>query len=138
MAEDAQEQEGTVFEVALQRPLGASLQERNGAVCIGIVLDGGNAAQAGVEEGDVVLATSASIGSQMWPKSTLEGVQSAIQTRVDGVVRLRLRRPATQQPRWAQPWANGIEQDYEVELSKPLGLILRQEKTGVGQLGAVE
>ena len=83
----------------------------------------------------MVLATSASMGSQMWPKSTVEGVQSAIQTRMNGMVRLRLQRPATR-PRPAQAWEDGIVQTYEVELRSPLGMVLRQlpansEQTGI-------
>ncbi|KAL3904395.1 MAG: hypothetical protein SGARI_004938, partial [Bacillariaceae sp.] len=36
---------------------------------------------AGVRPGDILKTSSATIGSQLWPKSTLEGVQSAMVSR---------------------------------------------------------
>lgn len=136
MADAMQDEDNTVFEVTVPRPLGFQLKESNGVVMVGMVFDGGNAAQQGIEVGDVVLATSASMGSQMWPKSTLEGVKSAIQTRLDGMVRLRLRRPRAQNAR--SDWETAVElveQVYEVELARPLGLVLRQLPAGSAQTG---
>ena len=119
----AADEAANVFEVTVQRPLGVQWRESDGVVSVGVVMDGGNAAEQGIQAGDVVLATSASMGSQMWPKSTLEGVQSAIQTRVDGMVRFRLRRASGQTKR---TWAGSVRQTYEVELSRPLGIVLRE------------
>ena len=81
--------------------LGARAQEGVGAV-VSMVYDGGNAASSGIREGDVVVATSASIGPGMWPKATVDGIESAIKTRVDGNVRLRLRREQPSRRPW--PW----------------------------------
>ena len=93
-----------VYEVVLARPVGMQLMERPGSgVTVSMVYEAGNAANEGVRVGDVVLATSASIGPQMWEKSTVAGVESAIRTRVDGKVRLRLRRGTQRPPLWDVP-----------------------------------
>ena len=93
-----------VYEVLLARPVGMQLMERPGSgVTVSMVYEAGNAANEGVRVGDVVLATSASIGPQMWEKSTVAGVESAIRTRVDGKVRLRLRRGTQRPPLWDVP-----------------------------------
>jgi hypothetical protein len=130
LADDAGDGSGPgedVYEVVLARPVGMQLMERPGSgVTVSMVYDAGNAANEGVRVGDVVLATSASIGPQMWEKSTVAGVESAIRTRVDGKVRLRLRRGTQRPPTWVAPlqWA------YDVELGRPLGsmgkVLLRQ------------
>ena len=78
-----------IFEVACKKPLGLQLREKPGrGVEVALVYEGSKAAQLGVRAGDLIVATSASLGSQMWEKKTLAGVESAIQTRVDGIVRL--------------------------------------------------
>ena len=77
-----------IFEVACKKPLGLQLREKPGrGVEVALVYEGSKAAQLGVRAGDLIVATSASLGSQMWEKKTLAGVESAIQTRVDGIVR---------------------------------------------------
>ena len=77
------------FEVTVQRPLGIQLAEQAGVgVVVSDVSVGSNAYGAGISVGDIVLATSATMGSGMWPKKTVDGVEAAIQTRLDGKVRL--------------------------------------------------
>ena len=126
---------GDTYEVVLAKPLGMQLAEEEEGVTVSMLYEGGNAAAKGVQVGDVVLATSASIGSQMWEKRTLAGVESAIRTRVDGQVRLRLRRARKRPPPWSAP----LVCTYEVELSRPLGLALRQRPTSSeGAAPAVE
>ena len=121
-----------VYEVVLARPVGMQLRERPGSgVTVSMVYEAGNAANEGVRVGDVVLATSASIGPQMWEKSTVAGVESAIRTRVDGKVRLRLRRGTQRPPLWDVP----LQWTYDVELGRPLGLVLR-DSTRSGQVRA--
>lgn len=117
-----------LFETTVARPLGLQLEERDGdGVVVVLVYDGGNAALAGIEAGDRIVATSASVGDAMWEKRTLDGVLAAIQTRVDGKVRLRVARDsaAGRRQRLAA-WEVPHTHEYEVELSQPLGLTLRQ------------
>jgi len=114
------------FEATVSRPLGLQLEESEGSVVVTSVYNGSNAALAGIEAGDRIVATSASMGDAMWEKRTLDGVQAAIQTRVDGNVRLRLARVVTP-GRWRPgAWERTLTDEFEVELPKPLGLALRQ------------
>ena len=123
-----------VYEVVLARPVGMQLMERPGSgVAVSMVYEAGNAANEGVRVGDVVLATSASIGPQMWEKSTVAGVESAIRTRVDGKIRLRFRRGTQRPPTWDAP----LQWTYDVELGRPLGLVLR-DRARSGQAAAIE
>ena len=52
------------------------------------------AAELGVQIGDIIVATSATAGSQLWTHDTLEGVKSALSTRfvMSSTVRIRFRR----------------------------------------------
>ena len=121
-------QDGESFEIAVQKPLGIQFEEKEGVgVVVSEVYDGSNAERAGVEVGDVVIATSASIGSGMWPKTTVSGVDAAISTRIDGQVKLRLVRPSSNAR--PLPWQGPLDYTYEVELSQPLGLALRETKS---------
>jgi hypothetical protein len=132
-----------VFETTVARPLGLQLEERDGdGVVVLLVYDGGNAALAGIEAGDRIVATSASVGDAMWEKRTLDGVLAAIQTRVDGKVRLRVARDsaAGRRQRLA-PWEMPHIREFKVELSQPLGLTLRQASalnanTSTAEMGA--
>ena len=61
-----------IFEVACKKPLGLQLREKPGrGVEVALVYEGSKAAQLGVRAGDLIVATSASLGSQMWEKKTL-------------------------------------------------------------------
>ena len=119
-------QPGQEYEVTLRKAdvKAAKLEEREGVgVVVTAVAGGSNAASAGIEAGDIILATSASMGWGMWPKTTLSGVEAAIQTRIDGQVRLRLRRPGADAR--LKLWEGDLTHTYEVDLSPPLGMVLR-------------
>lgn len=47
------------YQVSLKKPLGLTLTEKSGSVLVDEVVPGGHAAQAGVQAGDVLLATTA-------------------------------------------------------------------------------
>ena len=118
-----------IFEVACAA-VGLQLLEKPGrGVEVALVYEGSKAAQLGVRAGDLIVATSASLGSQMWEKKTLAGVESAIQTRVDGIVRLRLRRERAE--RWRSRWEDPVKYEYEVSLTRPIGLVLRPSSPSV-------
>ena len=61
----------------------------------------------------------------MWPKKTVEGVEVAINTRIDGRVRLRIRRPEEEVR--VNSWEAPLIHTFEVELSQPLGMVLREQ-----------
>ena len=89
--------EKEVVEVELQRPLGFTLKEVRGyGIYVDYVDEGGSAALRGVQRGDRVLATSATMGGGMWVKSTLDGVLSALNsgTQFNNRVRVRFERDA--------------------------------------------
>ena len=71
-----------------------------------------------------MVATSASVGDAMWEKRSISGVMAAIQTRVDGQVRLRVQRSSSARRRRA--WELPLRRSFDVTLSKPLGLALAQ------------
>lgn len=110
------------FDVVIQKPLGLKLMEKDGiGVVVSMVYEDSNACDAGIRVGDIIIATSASIGPGMWPKKTLNGVEAAIQTRIDGQVRLRLLRPSADNRKL--PWQGQLTNTYEVTLDQPLGLV---------------
>ena len=128
--------EPETFEVVVPKPLGIQLQEKEGiGVVVSMVYEGGNAFKAGLAAGDIVVATSASIGPGMWPKKTVSGVEAAIQTRIDRQVRLRMVRPCRDERKL--PWEGPLIDTYEVELGQPIGMVLR-EKPGLQGSGEVE
>ena len=73
------------------------------------------AAEAGVQEGDILVAASATLGSAVWPTSTLEGVQSALSSRrlTSQRVMLEFRR--------LEPLAN--TEEYPVVTSPPTSAV---------------
>lgn len=87
-------------------------------VIVSSVTRGGLAWQAGVRAGDVLSATSATIGSKLWPKSTLDGVRSAISSRkvISPVMDFEFRRLALEKVE-----AESV-QSFELSLSRPIGI----------------
>eukprot|EP00611_Tribonema_gayanum_P024886 TRINITY_DN556_c0_g2_i1.p1 TRINITY_DN556_c0_g2~~TRINITY_DN556_c0_g2_i1.p1 ORF type:complete len:704 (-),score=189.39 TRINITY_DN556_c0_g2_i1:800-2746(-) len=71
------------YKVSVRKPLGLELMESEGkGVLISNVWAGSNAEKAGVMKGDRVVATSATLGGAMWEKNTIDGVISAITSRL--------------------------------------------------------
>ena len=54
------------------------LDESFDGVVVSSVARGGLAWKSGVRAGDILTATSATMGNKLWPKSTLDGIKSAI------------------------------------------------------------
>ncbi len=71
---------------------------------------------AGIRPGDIFKSSSATVGAQRWPKSSLEGVRSAIQSRkaVSGSIQFELQRPR-----------EAVDNQYELTLTRPIGLELQ-------------
>jgi hypothetical protein len=87
--------ERVTFELDLKRPLGLVLREISGyGVYVEGVTDGGSAKAAGVQRGDRVAATSATMSNKMWEKTSMEGVMAAVNSAaaLRGEVRIRFER----------------------------------------------
>ena len=84
-----------IFEVELIRPVGFTLKDVAGyGIYVDDVARGGSAELRGVQRGDKIIATSATLGGGMWKKSTMEGVLSALHsgTMFKNTVRIQFER----------------------------------------------
>jgi hypothetical protein len=72
---------------------------------------------SGVRPGDILKTSSATIGNSMWPKSTLDGVKSALLSRkaVAESIQFEFQRLG----------AETVDNQYELTLSRPIGLNLK-------------
>uniref|UniRef100_A0A7S4PKN5 PDZ domain-containing protein n=2 Tax=Guillardia theta TaxID=55529 RepID=A0A7S4PKN5_GUITH len=57
-----------------------------------IMPEGTAAASSLLRVGDRIVATQSSVGNGMWPKTTLEGILSAVRTRMDSNIRIKVAR----------------------------------------------
>jgi hypothetical protein len=109
-----QEEEGTerLNEVSLSRRISGEFQ---GLVVSSLTKEGA-AWASGIRPGDIIKSTSATVGSQRWPKTSLEGVCSVLQSRkaVSGSIRFELQRPG-----------EAVDNQFELTLAKPIGLELK-------------
>lgn len=80
--------------------------------------------EKGIRPGDVVHAMSATIGDAVWPKSTLDGVRSALASRrlTSSTIVLDLERVVEK----------ATDNQYELTLTRPIGLILSEPSDGYG------
>lgn len=90
-------------------------------VLVSAVVQGSPAWQAGVRAGDIFTAVSATVGSGLWPTSTLDGVESAWRSRqiLSQKVVVELRR-----------LQDLVDNVYELTLEKPLGLEVQETADG--------
>lgn len=104
------------------------LKESFDGVVVSSVARGGLAWQSGVRAGDVLIATSATIGSKLWPKSTLDGVRSAISSR-----KVILPTMDFEFHRLASEEGDGAEavQSFELSLLRPIGINVEGETQNV-------
>ncbi|KAJ8599599.1 hypothetical protein CTAYLR_004658 [Chrysophaeum taylorii] len=142
------------FDVTVEAPLGIKLRETSegsrSVVVVSGVSAGGGAAAAGCRVGDRVVATSATIGDAMWPKTTLAGIESALRSRlrlatlagattINGTrarkpsVRLRLERSFDEDETAMSVILEreSVVENWDVALSKPLGLTLKETSGGL-------
>eukprot|EP00640_Fibrocapsa_japonica_P005201 CAMPEP_0113947368 /NCGR_PEP_ID=MMETSP1339-20121228/64338_1 /TAXON_ID=94617 /ORGANISM="Fibrocapsa japonica" /LENGTH=207 /DNA_ID=CAMNT_0000953933 /DNA_START=97 /DNA_END=717 /DNA_ORIENTATION=+ /assembly_acc=CAM_ASM_000762 len=119
------------FEVTLSEPMGLNLVQLEGPA-MGVVVDSVESnslgEKAGVVKGDRVVATSATMGDQLWKKNTLEGVMSALNTRffMGQAATLRLERRIAGEALVGFRSKTEVKESYIVALAKPLGLELIQ------------
>eukprot|EP00617_Octactis_speculum_P008051 CAMPEP_0185779356 /NCGR_PEP_ID=MMETSP1174-20130828/95563_1 /TAXON_ID=35687 /ORGANISM="Dictyocha speculum, Strain CCMP1381" /LENGTH=1021 /DNA_ID=CAMNT_0028468473 /DNA_START=210 /DNA_END=3275 /DNA_ORIENTATION=+ len=135
------------YEITLRKPLGMTLAEQplpavpppastNGVsksngnsdsgaktsdVTVSEVTIGSNAYVAGVRVGDRIVATQATVGDEMWVKTTLDGVIVAVTSRLkyNDQIRLRLERPFDSAEELRM--RSSVPETMVVELRKPLG-----------------
>jgi len=104
-----------------------TLQESFDGVVVSSVARGGLAWTAGVRAGDVLTATSATIGGKLWPKSTLDGVRSAISSRkiISATMDFEFRSLGLDE-------ANGADavKSFELSLSRPIGINVEDTDDG--------
>jgi hypothetical protein len=101
------------------------LNESFDGVVVSSVARGGLAWQSGVRAGDVLTATSATMGGKLWPKSTLDGVKSAVSSRkvILPTMDFEFRRLVSDQ-------VDGVVetvQSFELSLSRPIGINVEGE-----------
>lgn len=77
--------------------------------------------EAGVRPGDILKATSATLGNKMWPKSTQEGVKSAITSR---------RIVAESMEFEFQRLVETVDNQFELSLTRPIGFNLKETEDG--------
>eukprot|EP00535_Pseudo-nitzschia_heimii_P011711 CAMPEP_0197194020 /NCGR_PEP_ID=MMETSP1423-20130617/28481_1 /TAXON_ID=476441 /ORGANISM="Pseudo-nitzschia heimii, Strain UNC1101" /LENGTH=1084 /DNA_ID=CAMNT_0042647373 /DNA_START=358 /DNA_END=3612 /DNA_ORIENTATION=+ len=77
--------------------------------------------EAGVRPGDILKSTSATLGNQMWPKSTLEGVISAISSRKAVSESMEFE---------FQHLAETLDNQFELTLTRPIGFNLKETEDG--------
>eukprot|EP00531_Pseudo-nitzschia_arenysensis_P001163 CAMPEP_0116148964 /NCGR_PEP_ID=MMETSP0329-20121206/18667_1 /TAXON_ID=697910 /ORGANISM="Pseudo-nitzschia arenysensis, Strain B593" /LENGTH=988 /DNA_ID=CAMNT_0003645191 /DNA_START=500 /DNA_END=3466 /DNA_ORIENTATION=- len=94
--------------------------EFNGLV-VSSVREDSSAWDAGVRPGDILKSTSATLGKQMWPKSTLEGVKSAISSRNAVAESMEFE---------FQRLVETVDNQFELTLTRPIGFNLKETEDG--------
>ncbi|KAL7551689.1 hypothetical protein ACHAWF_014875 [Thalassiosira exigua] len=120
----------TIAVQILQNSALESLPTTFDGVVVSSVAQGGLAYQSGVRAGDVLTATSATVGGRMWPKSTLDGVRSAVSSRrvVSGTMDFEFKRTADD--------IEFINEDgvaveaFQMSLSRPIGINVEDTDDG--------
>lgn len=90
-------------------------------VVVSSVKKGSASWKAGVRAGDILQSTSATMGKKLWPKSTLEGVRSAIVSRkaTSGSIEMEFQR-----------LGDAVDNQFELTLTKPIGLQMKETEDG--------
>ncbi|KAL7488499.1 hypothetical protein ACHAW6_014093 [Cyclotella cf. meneghiniana] len=112
----------------LQNSALETIKDTFDGVLVSSVAKGGLAWEAGVRAGDVLIATSATIGNKLWPKSTLDGVRSAISSRkvLSPTMDFEFRRLGVHE---GTEQLNNIN-SFELTLSRPIGINVEDTDDG--------
>lgn len=99
-------------------------------IVVSSIKRGGLAWNLGIRAGDLLVATSATLGDNMWPKSTLDGVRSAISSRkvVSSTMQAQFQR--------AGELIGEAEmvQEFELTLTRPMGIHIEDTPEGYVQI----
>ena len=92
-------------------------------VIVSEVYENGLAWEAGIRAGDVLVATSATMGDKIWPKNTLEGVRSAFTSRkvMSPTITLQFTKAR------ANLDAAEVAESFELSLTRPMGIEIEGE-----------
>ncbi|KAL9181558.1 hypothetical protein ACHAXT_010363 [Thalassiosira profunda] len=125
---DAEAEETIGAVQVLQNSALDSLNETFDGVVVSSVTLGGIAWRSGIRAGDILTATSATLGDKLWPKSTLDGVRSAISSRkvVTGTMDFEFKR-------LTEGGMEGITENvksFELSLSRPIGINVEDTDDG--------
>jgi len=77
--------------------------------------------EAGVRPGDILKTTSATLGKKLWPKSTMDGVKSAISSR---------KAVADSMEFEFQRLVETVDNQFELTLARPIGFNLQETNEG--------
>jgi hypothetical protein len=102
------------------------LDESFDGVVVSSVAHGGLAWKSGVRAGDILTATSATVGSKLWPKSTLDGIKSAISSRkvISSTMDFEFRHVTCEEVDTTE-----VVQTFELSLSRPIGINVEGENS---------
>lgn len=105
-----------------------SLPEAFDGVVVSSVARGGLAWKSGIRAGDVLTSTSATMGSKLWPKSTLDGVRSAISSRkvISPSMDFEFKRAGNGEVDEADGLVESVT-SFELSLSRPIGINVEGE-----------
>jgi hypothetical protein len=100
------------------------LDESFDGVVVSSVARGGLAWKSGVRAGDILTATSATMGNKLWPKSTLDGIKSAISSRkvISPTMDFEFRQLTSDEVDSTE-----VVQTFELSLSRPIGINVEGE-----------
>jgi len=101
-------------------------------VVVSSVVKGSIAWNAGVRVSDVIVATSATIGDQLWPKSTLDGVRSSLSSRkvLNSYAMIRFGKFR------ASYAASKVTEKFELFLKRPIGIEVKDADNGFVEVTA--
>jgi hypothetical protein len=102
----------TLDQLMLNRKLDGDFQ----GILVNSVVKGSAAWAAGVRPGDILIATSATLGDGMWPKTTLGGVLSAVSSRRAAAASVQFE---------FQRIREAVDDQFELTLTRPIGLELK-------------
>jgi len=97
-------------------------------VIVSSVIENSIAWNAGIRISDVLSATSATLGDKIWPKKTLDGVQSAIQSRkvMSKTMDFQFQRISNK----AYVEQSQVVEEFELELTRPIGIEINDSEDG--------
>lgn len=125
---DNVEEDGPVGSVQLLNlPVNFVLDPEMKGIIVSRVIRGSLSWNAGVRSGDFMLATSATLGDKIWPKSTLDGVRSALSSRriMSSKMKFQFKRAG-----FSIISSDEIVKEFEISLMRPLGLNIADKKDG--------
>ena len=112
-----------VYEITLGRNMGIEIEQGDNCAIVGKVLPGTKASDMGVQEGDVIVSTSATAGDHIWAHESAFSVKSALNTRfvMSPTVVIRFERPFSSIPKTILPHLK-VPYEFIVKLKRPIGL----------------